>query len=94
MPQYTDEFLVERVNEAYSSIAKAGAPPTCESTLLHAAAMGLEQILDASEVAQSFGYTVEQLESIPKDSHMGLGCGNPTVTATLKPVSYARRVMI
>ncbi|KAJ7466439.1 S-adenosyl-L-methionine-dependent methyltransferase [Mycena latifolia] len=68
MAKYTDEFLVERVNEAYSSIAKAGAAPTY-----------------ASEVAQSFGYTREQLESIPKDSHMGLGCGNPTVTATLKP---------
>ncbi|KAJ7218651.1 S-adenosyl-L-methionine-dependent methyltransferase [Mycena pura] len=68
MAKYTDEFLVERVNQAYSSIAKAGAAPTY-----------------ASEVAQSFGYTREQLESIPKDSHMGLGCGNPTVTATLKP---------
>ncbi|KAJ7681324.1 S-adenosyl-L-methionine-dependent methyltransferase, partial [Mycena rosella] len=68
MAKYTDEFLVERVNEAYSSIAKAGAAPTY-----------------ASEVAQSFGYTREQLESIPKNSHMGLGCGNPTVTATLKP---------
>jgi hypothetical protein len=40
--------------------------------------------IDATTVAQSFGYTVEQLESIPKESHMGLGCGNPTVTATLK----------
>ncbi|KAJ7935795.1 S-adenosyl-L-methionine-dependent methyltransferase [Mycena leptocephala] len=68
MSKYTDEFLVERVNDAYSSMAKGGASPTY-----------------ASEVAQSFGYTVEQLESIPKDSHMGLGCGNPTVTATLKP---------
>ncbi|KAJ6555236.1 S-adenosyl-L-methionine-dependent methyltransferase [Mycena sp. CBHHK59/15] len=39
----------------------------------------------ASQVAQSFGYSVEQLKSIPDDAHMGLGCGNPTVTATLKP---------
>ncbi|KAJ7639561.1 S-adenosyl-L-methionine-dependent methyltransferase [Roridomyces roridus] len=39
----------------------------------------------ASKVAQSFGYTLSQLESIPKESHMGLGCGNPTVNATLKP---------
>ncbi|KAF7358706.1 NAD(P)-binding protein [Mycena sanguinolenta] len=70
MANYTDKFLVERVNEAYSAIAKSGATAAY-----------------ASEVAQSFGYTLEQLESIPKDSHMGLGCGNPTVTATLKPVS-------
>ncbi|KAJ7737909.1 S-adenosyl-L-methionine-dependent methyltransferase [Mycena maculata] len=39
----------------------------------------------AAEVAESVGYTRDQLESIPKESHMGLGCGNPTVTATLKP---------
>ncbi|KAJ7893359.1 hypothetical protein B0H14DRAFT_2684725 [Mycena olivaceomarginata] len=39
----------------------------------------------ASAVAQSFGYTAEQLAAVPIDSHMGLGCGNPTVTATLKP---------
>ncbi|KAJ7664493.1 arsenite S-adenosylmethyltransferase, partial [Mycena polygramma] len=38
----------------------------------------------AAAVAKSFGYSVEQLESVPKESHMGLGCGNPTVTATLK----------
>ncbi|KAJ7084519.1 S-adenosyl-L-methionine-dependent methyltransferase [Mycena belliarum] len=40
---------------------------------------------DATTVAQPFGYTVEQLQSAPVESHMGLGCGNPTVTATLKP---------
>ncbi|KAJ7083805.1 S-adenosyl-L-methionine-dependent methyltransferase [Mycena epipterygia] len=39
----------------------------------------------AATVAKSFGYTIDQLESIPLESHMGLGCGNPTVTATLKP---------
>ncbi|KAJ7084514.1 S-adenosyl-L-methionine-dependent methyltransferase [Mycena belliarum] len=39
----------------------------------------------ATTVAQAFGYTVEQLQSVPIESHMGLGCGNPTVTATLKP---------
>ncbi|KAJ6517389.1 S-adenosyl-L-methionine-dependent methyltransferase [Mycena vitilis] len=38
----------------------------------------------AVAVAKSFGYSVEQLESVPEESHMGLGCGNPTVTATLK----------
>lgn len=42
-------------------------------------------LADASAVAQSFGYTAEQLAAVPIDSHMGLGCGNPTVTATLKP---------
>ncbi|KAH8822461.1 S-adenosyl-L-methionine-dependent methyltransferase [Flagelloscypha sp. PMI_526] len=39
----------------------------------------------ASRVAQSFGYSVEQLKAVPEESHMGLSCGNPTVTATLQP---------
>jgi ubiquinone/menaquinone biosynthesis C-methylase UbiE len=36
-------------------------------------------------VAEAFGYTPEQLASIPQDAHMGLSCGNPIATANLKP---------
>ncbi|KAG2357807.1 S-adenosyl-L-methionine-dependent methyltransferase [Suillus spraguei] len=35
-------------------------------------------------VAKAFGYTVEQLRSIPAESHMGLGCGNPVAVASVK----------
>ncbi|KAJ7483913.1 S-adenosyl-L-methionine-dependent methyltransferase [Mycena galericulata] len=68
MAKYEDSFLLQSVEQAYSSMAKAGTTPEY-----------------AAKVAESFGYTREQFESIPKESHMGLGCGNPTVTATLKP---------
>jgi SAM-dependent methyltransferase len=36
-------------------------------------------------VAQAFGYSAEELTSIPADANMGLSCGNPTATAHLKP---------
>jgi SAM-dependent methyltransferase len=36
-------------------------------------------------VAQAFGYTPEQLASIPAEANMGLSCGNPTAFASLKP---------
>src|SRR6516162_5748263 len=36
-------------------------------------------------VAEAFGYTPEELASIPAGAHMGLSCGNPTATATLRP---------
>ncbi|KAH7908531.1 S-adenosyl-L-methionine-dependent methyltransferase [Hygrophoropsis aurantiaca] len=39
----------------------------------------------AKTVAKAFGYTQEQLQSIPAESHMGLSCGNPVATASLKP---------
>lgn len=36
-------------------------------------------------VAEAFGYTAEDLTSIPAEANMGLSCGNPTATAHLKP---------
>ncbi len=36
-------------------------------------------------VAQAFGYSAEELTSIPAQANMGLSCGNPTATAHLKP---------
>jgi arsenite methyltransferase len=37
------------------------------------------------EVAEAFGYTPEELASIPAEANMGLSCGNPTAFANLKP---------
>lgn len=36
-------------------------------------------------VAEAFGYSPEQLASIPAEANMGLSCGNPTATANLRP---------
>ena len=36
-------------------------------------------------VAEAFGYTPEQLASIPAEANMGLSCGNPTAYAKLRP---------
>jgi SAM-dependent methyltransferase len=36
-------------------------------------------------VAEAFGYTAEQLTSIPANANMGLSCGNPTAMASLRP---------
>jgi SAM-dependent methyltransferase len=35
-------------------------------------------------VAEAFGYTPEELASIPADANMGLSCGNPTAMANLR----------
>jgi len=35
-------------------------------------------------VAQAFGYSTEQLASIPAEANMGLSCGNPTAFASIK----------
>jgi SAM-dependent methyltransferase len=36
-------------------------------------------------VAEAFGYTPEELASLPAEANMGLSCGNPTATANLRP---------
>jgi SAM-dependent methyltransferase len=35
-------------------------------------------------VAEAFGYTADELTSIPAEANMGLSCGNPTATAHLR----------
>ena len=39
-------------------------------------------------VAEAFGYTAEELTSIPAEANMGLSCGNPTATARLSLVKW------
>src|SRR5215217_3430426 len=36
-------------------------------------------------VAEAFGYSVDELRSIPAEANMGLSCGNPTAHASIKP---------
>jgi SAM-dependent methyltransferase len=35
-------------------------------------------------VAEAFGYSAEELSSVPVESNMGLSCGNPTATANIR----------
>lgn len=64
------EQLVDSVKSKYAAVA--------ESTLSsdHAGVRA---------VAEAFGYTAEELTSIPAAANMGLSCGNPTATAHLNP---------
>ncbi|KAF8896114.1 S-adenosyl-L-methionine-dependent methyltransferase [Infundibulicybe gibba] len=38
----------------------------------------------AEKVAKSFGYSAEELETLPENANMGLSCGNPLATASIK----------
>jgi hypothetical protein len=38
-------------------------------------------------IAQAFGYTEEELNTIPRDSNLGLSCGNPLAIASLREAS-------
>lgn len=64
------EQLLDSVKARYGTIA--------ESTLS-------SENAGVKAVAEAFGYTAEELISIPAEANMGLSCGNPTATAHLKP---------
>ena len=40
----------------------------------------------SSAIANAFGYSVEELRTIPKDANLGLSCGNPLAIASLREV--------
>lgn len=45
--------------------------------------------VQADVIAKAFGYSAEDLESIPKEANLGLSCGNPLAVATLREVGFA-----
>jgi hypothetical protein len=40
------------------------------------------------KVAESFGYSAEDLAGIPEEANLGVSCGNPLAVAGLKAVSF------
>jgi len=63
------EQLLESVKAKYGAVAESS---------LSSEHMGVRA------VAEAFGYSAEELTSIPAEANMGLSCGNPTATAHLK----------
>jgi len=62
--------LLESVRSKYGAVA--------ESTLSSKDA-------GVTAVAEAFGYSAEELTSIPAEANMGLSCGNPTAIASIRP---------
>ena len=42
-------------------------------------------VLESGTGAEKLGYTREDVSSVPEGSDMGLGCGNPTALASIRP---------
>ena len=63
------ETITEAVKSKYGSVAASGLSTDHEGV---------------RAVAEAFGYSPEELASIPAEANMGLSCGNPTATANLR----------
>jgi SAM-dependent methyltransferase len=63
------EKTLETVRSKYGAVAKS------ELSTKHAG---------VKAVAEAFGYSMEELTSIPAEANMGLSCGNPTAIASIR----------
>ena len=63
------ETITDAVKSKYGSVATSGLSSIHEGV---------------KAVAEAFGYTPEELASIPAEANMGLSCGNPTAFASLR----------
>lgn len=63
------ETIIKAVQDKYGSVASSGLSTAHEGV---------------KAVAEAFGYSPEELASIPAEANMGLSCGNPTAFASLR----------
>jgi ubiquinone/menaquinone biosynthesis C-methylase UbiE len=69
----SQEEIREAVRERYAAVARTST--SCCGGSTH----------DPRKTSKSIGYEGEALDSVPEDANLGLGCGNPTALASLKP---------
>ena len=72
------EHVKKIVRDRYAEIAKQSTSccPTTKSCGCGAPS--------ANDISKKIGYSDKELKSVPKDSNLGLGCGNPIALASLK----------
>jgi SAM-dependent methyltransferase len=75
------EAIRDTVRENYGRIAEESSE-CCEKSSCGCCG---DSDISADEVAQSIGYTLEELSTLPEGANLGLSCGNPTALASLNP---------
>lgn len=79
MKNLSDEKIKSAVLKSYKSIAISnGASESCCNNKT------LTIKNSPVDISSKIGYSMKELESAPKESNMGLGCGNPQLIANIK----------
>lgn len=79
MVNSNDESIRNAVHKSYKSIARANGKNNscCDNNVI-----SIQK--SATEISAKIGYSNKELETAPKESNMGLGCGNPQLIANIK----------
>jgi arsenite methyltransferase len=75
-----DLKLKKAVREGYAQIAKKGSS-CCGSAKTSCCGSASS----ADLISKGIGYSKEELSTVPDESNLGLGCGNPIALASLEP---------
>ena len=81
MDALKNDEIRQVVRQKYGRVAEGletgcGCGPTCSSGA---------SMASSESLSQGFGYTADDVGTVPQGSNMGLGCGNPQAIAALKP---------
>lgn len=74
-----EESMRNTVRSGYAAVALEKAESCCGPTCCGG------QVDSATQLAESIGYTSEELNALPAGANMGLSCGNPVALAGLRP---------
>ena len=75
-----DEEIKKAVRKRYARAARSG-----QSCCAQPVSCCGSQSEPLSSTAPAVGYSEDELKAIPEEANLGLGCGNPTALAGLKP---------
>ncbi len=78
-PLHAEGDQRKAVRDRYARVASTGGS-CCEPSCC-----GDGTAADPASISRSIGYSKEQLAQLPEDANLGLGCGNPTAIAELRP---------
>jgi len=94
MKNMSPDEIKNEVKSKYGDVARGRKKSCCEpKSPCCGGSMGAETTSETDvnyassprEIAKKLGYTDEELALLPSDANLGLGCGNPTAIASLKP---------
>jgi len=75
------EEIKKAVKDRYGQIAAIGSSCCATTTCCGTTA----EVNAAESISKKLGYSEEEIHSVPVNSNLGLGCGNPTALAALEP---------
>jgi SAM-dependent methyltransferase len=75
-----DRKIRELIRDRYGKIARESGSCCGPSS----SCCGSDAVLDEGAKAERFGYSRDELTSVPESSNLGLGCGNPTAHAAIR----------